>query len=127
VESLFKAVTVQASRRDESVVAVDDVLAFASCVTNLLREYTCGAQAVVSQAMLLYVPVMILTLKAHQSPCPSTLGHGGHLDHALEWFGGVGGYPVREVCPTGCGTYLFKEECCVIQRKFLPSYLILLL
>lgn len=32
------------------------------------------------------------------------LGHGGHLDHALQWFGGLGGRSVREVCPTGCGT-----------------------
>lgn len=60
VESLFKAAIVQDSRRDESVVAVVDVLAFVSCVTNLLRGYTCGAQAVVSQAMLLYILVMIL-------------------------------------------------------------------
>jgi len=28
--------------------------------------------------------------------CPGC-GHGGHLDHALEWFG------MNEVCPTGCG------------------------
>jgi len=28
--------------------------------------------------------------------CPGC-GHGGHLDHALEWFG------KNEVCPTGCG------------------------
>jgi len=34
--------------------------------------------------------------------CPGC-GHGGHLDHALEWFGGMSGNPVREVCPTGCG------------------------
>jgi Zinc-ribbon, C4HC2 type len=34
--------------------------------------------------------------------CPGC-GHGGHLDHALEWFGGSIGSPVREVCPTGCG------------------------
>jgi hypothetical protein len=31
------------------------------------------------------------------------LGHGGHLDHALQWFGGLNGKSVREVCPTGCG------------------------
>ena len=37
------------------------------------------------------------------------VGHGGHLDHALEWFGGQGGTPVREVCPTGCGTQLFRR------------------
>ena len=32
-------------------------------------------------------------------------GHGGHLSHALQWFGGPssGGGGVREVCPTGCG------------------------
>ena len=29
--------------------------------------------------------------------CPGC-GHGGHLDHALEWFGGN-----NEFCPTGCG------------------------
>jgi hypothetical protein len=35
--------------------------------------------------------------------CPGC-GHGGHLDHALEWFGGgIDGNPVRESCPTGCG------------------------
>jgi hypothetical protein len=34
--------------------------------------------------------------------CPGC-GHGGHLDHALQWFGGLSGKPVREVCPTGCG------------------------
>ena len=28
--------------------------------------------------------------------CPGC-GHGGHMDHALEWFG------KNEVCPTGCG------------------------
>lgn len=31
------------------------------------------------------------------------LGHGGHLEHALQWFGGPSGKTVREVCPTGCG------------------------
>jgi WD repeat-containing protein 24 len=34
--------------------------------------------------------------------CPGC-GHGGHLDHALSWFGGRDGKPVREMCPTGCG------------------------
>jgi hypothetical protein len=34
--------------------------------------------------------------------CPGC-GHGGHLDHALQWFGGSSGNSVREVCPTGCG------------------------
>ena len=35
--------------------------------------------------------------------CPGC-GHGGHLEHALQWFGGGhGGKAVREVCPTGCG------------------------
>lgn len=34
--------------------------------------------------------------------CPGC-GHGGHLDHALQWFGGLNGKSVREVCPTGCG------------------------
>lgn len=34
--------------------------------------------------------------------CPGC-GHGGHLDHALAWFGGRDGKPVRELCPTGCG------------------------
>jgi hypothetical protein len=31
------------------------------------------------------------------------LGHGGHMEHALQWFGGLSGKPVREMCPTGCG------------------------
>lgn len=37
--------------------------------------------------------------------CPGC-GHGGHLDHALEWFG------MNEVCPTGCGhkCNLFKNH-----------------
>jgi Zinc-ribbon, C4HC2 type len=35
--------------------------------------------------------------------CPGC-GHGGHLEHALQWFGGgQGGKAVREMCPTGCG------------------------
>lgn len=34
--------------------------------------------------------------------CPGC-GHGGHLDHALQWFGGPDGRSVREMCPTGCG------------------------
>ena len=35
--------------------------------------------------------------------CPGC-GHGGHLEHALQWFGGgENGKEVREVCPTGCG------------------------
>lgn len=34
--------------------------------------------------------------------CPGC-GHGGHLDHALQWFGGLCGNVVREMCPTGCG------------------------
>jgi len=34
--------------------------------------------------------------------CPGC-GHGGHVDHALQWFGGLSGKPVREMCPTGCG------------------------
>ena len=37
--------------------------------------------------------------------CPGC-GHGGHLEHALEWFG------KNEVCPTGCGhkCNLFKKN-----------------
>jgi len=34
--------------------------------------------------------------------CPGC-GHGGHLEHALQWFGGLNGKAVRTVCPTGCG------------------------
>mmetsp|Transcript_2795 Transcript_2795/g.6001 ORF Transcript_2795/g.6001 Transcript_2795/m.6001 type:complete len:582 (-) Transcript_2795:1490-3235(-) len=34
--------------------------------------------------------------------CPGC-GHGGHLEHALQWFGGLDGRAVRTVCPTGCG------------------------
>jgi WD repeat-containing protein 24 len=35
--------------------------------------------------------------------CPGC-GHGGHLEHAIEWFGGINGLPPRNsVCPTGCG------------------------
>jgi hypothetical protein len=33
--------------------------------------------------------------------CPGC-GHGGHLEHALEWFGGIDNR-LREMCPTGCG------------------------
>lgn len=34
--------------------------------------------------------------------CPGC-GHGGHLQHALQWFGGLTGKQVRTACPTGCG------------------------
>ncbi|MGK3754643.1 MAG: hypothetical protein ACI8RD_006952, partial [Bacillariaceae sp.] len=34
--------------------------------------------------------------------CPGC-GHGGHLEHALQWFGGLDGKAIRTVCPTGCG------------------------
>ena len=34
--------------------------------------------------------------------CPGC-GHGGHLEHALQWFGGLNDKAVRTVCPTGCG------------------------
>ena len=34
--------------------------------------------------------------------CPGC-GHGGHLEHALQWFGGLNGKAVRTTCPTGCG------------------------
>mmetsp|Transcript_11572 Transcript_11572/g.14462 ORF Transcript_11572/g.14462 Transcript_11572/m.14462 type:complete len:588 (-) Transcript_11572:817-2580(-) len=33
--------------------------------------------------------------------CPGC-GHGGHLDHALEWFGDLDN-KYHELCPTGCG------------------------
>ena len=33
----------------------------------------------------------------------SGCGHGGHLECALEWFGGSGGGCSMDVCPTGCG------------------------
>ena len=33
--------------------------------------------------------------------CPGC-GHGGHLEHALEWFGGG-----NQFCPTGCGEFKF--------------------
>uniref|UniRef100_A0A6V2AHI3 GATOR complex protein WDR24 n=1 Tax=Ditylum brightwellii TaxID=49249 RepID=A0A6V2AHI3_9STRA len=36
--------------------------------------------------------------------CPGC-GHGGHIDHTLEWFGGRGERTLRESCPTGCGMY----------------------
>jgi hypothetical protein len=39
------------------------------------------------------------------------IGHGGHLDHALQWFGGLSGNAVREVCPTGCG-----HKCNMLQQ-----------
>jgi hypothetical protein len=42
--------------------------------------------------------------------CPGC-GHGGHLEHALEWFGGSNGNPVREMCPTGCG-----HRCNMLQQ-----------
>jgi hypothetical protein len=41
--------------------------------------------------------------------CPGC-GHGGHLEHALQWFGGLNGKPVRTVCPTGCG-----HKCNLVQ------------
>lgn len=42
--------------------------------------------------------------------CPGC-GHGGHLEHALSWFGGLGGNTMREFCPTGCG-----HKCNAFQR-----------
>jgi len=41
--------------------------------------------------------------------CPGC-GHGGHLEHALEWFGGNNADKIRELCPTGCG-----HRCNLIQ------------
>eukprot|EP00536_Pseudo-nitzschia_multiseries_P002425 jgi/Psemu1/251619/estExt_Genewise1Plus.C_320062 len=41
--------------------------------------------------------------------CPGC-GHGGHLEHALQWFGGLDGRAVRTVCPTGCG-----HKCNLVQ------------
>lgn len=41
--------------------------------------------------------------------CPGC-GHGGHLEHALQWFGGLNGKGVRTVCPTGCG-----HKCNLVQ------------
>lgn len=49
--------------------------------------------------------------------CPGC-GHGGHLDHALQWFGGMSGKPVREVCPTGCGTWKSNRELILVIRLF---------
>lgn len=43
--------------------------------------------------------------------CPGC-GHGGHLDHALQWFGGQSGKGVREMCPTGCG-----HRCNMLQQQ----------
>lgn len=43
--------------------------------------------------------------------CSLSAGHGGHLDHALQWFGGGKGTAVREVCPTGCG-----HKCNLLQH-----------
>jgi len=34
--------------------------------------------------------------------CPGC-GHGGHLEHALEWFGASNIYALQGMCPTGCG------------------------
>ena len=42
--------------------------------------------------------------------CPGC-GHGGHLQHALEWFGGTEEQPPQELCPTGCG-----HRCNLLQR-----------
>ena len=42
--------------------------------------------------------------------CPGC-GHGGHLQHALEWFGGTEEQPPQEFCPTGCG-----HRCNLLQR-----------
>ena len=43
--------------------------------------------------------------------CPGC-GHGGHLEHALQWFGGLNGKAVRSVCPTGCG-----HKCNLVQMS----------
>jgi hypothetical protein len=52
--------------------------------------------------------------------CPGC-GHGGHLDHALQWFGGLNGQSVREVCPAGCGTYCIKRFCIFLLRPTLTQ------
>ena len=43
--------------------------------------------------------------------CPGC-GHGGHLDHAIEWFSGEGSANgPQEYCPTGCG-----HKCNMLQH-----------
>ena len=42
--------------------------------------------------------------------CPGC-GHGGHLQHALEWFGGTENQSPQELCPVGCG-----HRCNLLQR-----------
>lgn len=45
--------------------------------------------------------------------CPGC-GHGGHLEHALEWFGGNGNKAsANSQCPTGCG-----HHCNLVQALF---------
>ena len=44
--------------------------------------------------------------------CPGC-GHGGHLEHALEWFA------VHEFCPTGCGKIFDFYE--YMYQSHIPS------
>mmetsp|Transcript_62676 Transcript_62676/g.70081 ORF Transcript_62676/g.70081 Transcript_62676/m.70081 type:complete len:1140 (+) Transcript_62676:51-3470(+) len=68
--------------------------------------------------------------------CPGC-GHGGHMEHALQWFGGSNGKPIRTVCPTGCGhrcnfvqmatafprtmSMTFSDTSSTDQCKFIPT------
>ena len=75
----------------------------------------CGVQDVVSQ----FVDRNIVW----KFPCFSwtrlmaliSLGHGGHIDCAMQWFGGPNGKMVRETCPTGCGhrCNMFRQSECI--------------
>ena len=97
------ALTLQMQPRAESARAAGEGLDFASCVMSLSRECLYGVQAVVS----LRVGVRGRRARAANNVdcrvASSLQGHGGHLEHALQWFGGSSGRTVREVCPTGCG------------------------
>jgi hypothetical protein len=48
--------------------------------------------------------------------CPGC-SHGGHSQCALQWFGGLSGKAVREVCPTGCG-----HKCNMRQTQQLTAF-----
>ena len=102
---------------DELARTVAGVLVSVFCVTNQFRGYMCGVLVAVrvdrkndlssfSSALKCALTLSLLSSLALSMALPlPNAGHGGHLSHALQWFGGLssGKGGVREMCPTGCG------------------------
>ena len=86
--------------------AAENELDCASCAMSLSRGCLFGAPDVVS----CYWTSRRRRFLVSNYPLVGT-GHGGHLEHALQWFGGLQGKAVRETCPTGCG-----HRCNLLQQ-----------